>query len=348
MSQRKEARLFTSIWDDEAFRALEPEPQRMYMFLLSQKDLNYCGVIALRERRWARNAKGLTVDQVMDDLAALARPQQTGSPLAEGFQKPFVVIDEETGELLVRSLVRNDRIWMQPNLIKAAREAANLIQSPLIKHELLEELRRLPLEESKSALVRSLVGAFITDLEKQLANPSGKGSMEPFREPFAGVRGTSTTCTTDPPSPGSPSPGPQRAPRASARDTRDTREAPDDVPPGDAQAPGSLQPEDAVERICNYLADRIAARGEIGRPQITPSWREAAEALLREWSEADIRAVIDYSQTDDLWHRHILSMPNLKARFERLKVQSKPRASSQRPTNRHTEPGAGDDLADVF
>ena len=68
---RSEARIFTSIWKDEDFLALPPSAQRLYMFLLSQDDLTYCGVMPLRERRWASKAAGLTACRHRADLKAL-------------------------------------------------------------------------------------------------------------------------------------------------------------------------------------------------------------------------------------------------------------------------------------
>ena len=68
---RTEARIFTSIWRDEHFLALPRSAQGLYMFLLSQDDLTYCGVMPLRERRWAPKAAGLTIADLEQDLKAL-------------------------------------------------------------------------------------------------------------------------------------------------------------------------------------------------------------------------------------------------------------------------------------
>ena len=68
---RTEARIFTSIWRDEDFVALPRSAQGLYMFLLSQDDLAYCGVLPLRERRWAAKAAGMTIADVERDLKTL-------------------------------------------------------------------------------------------------------------------------------------------------------------------------------------------------------------------------------------------------------------------------------------
>ena len=158
---RTEARIFTSIWRDEHFLALAPGAQRLYMFLLSQDDLTYCGVMPLRQSRWARKAAGLSRLDLDQDLKVL-----------ETSGRMFIVVDEESGELMVRTLMRRDGIWKQPNLLKQARDSAESVESPRIRAVLLNELRRLPLDETPSAQVKTLVADFIRDLEQGTAYPA--------------------------------------------------------------------------------------------------------------------------------------------------------------------------------
>jgi hypothetical protein len=158
---RSEARIFTSIWRDEHFLALTPGAQRLYMFLLSQDDLAYTGVLPLRERRWASKAAGLTLADIEQGLKAL-----------EAAGRMFIVTDESTGELLIRSMMRRDSAWKQPNLLKQARESAESIESMRIREILAAELRRLPVDESPSEQVRTLIADFISDLVQGTANPS--------------------------------------------------------------------------------------------------------------------------------------------------------------------------------
>ena len=179
---RTEARIFTSIWRDEHFLVLPPSAQRLYMFLLSQDDLTYCGVMPLRERRWASKAAGLTLADIEQDLKAL-----------ETAGRRFIITDPDTGELLIRAMMRRDGAWRQPNLLKQARESAESIESPKIRAALAAELRRLPVDESPSAQVRTLVADFITDLEQGTAypsayppaNPSDEASPDPSGDPTA-------------------------------------------------------------------------------------------------------------------------------------------------------------------
>jgi hypothetical protein len=150
---RTEARIFTSIWKDADFLALPPGAQRLYMFLLSQPELSYCGVMPLRPARWVSKAAGLTLVDVEQDLKAL-----------ETAGRVFVVTDEESGELLVRSMMRRDNAWKQPNLLKQAMDSAAEVESPKIRAALLAEVRRLPVDESPSAQVKTLIADLAEDL----------------------------------------------------------------------------------------------------------------------------------------------------------------------------------------
>ena len=170
---RSEARIFTSIWKDPDFLALEPGAQRLYMFLLSQEELTYCGTMPLRVPRWARKSSGLTVADIELDLKRLeGTAYPSANPDGPCARQPFVITDSDTGEVLIRSMMRRDNAWKQPNLLKQAREAAEQIESPRIRGVLLTELRRLPVDDSPSEQVRTLVAEFIADLDQGSPYPS--------------------------------------------------------------------------------------------------------------------------------------------------------------------------------
>jgi len=319
MAGRSEARIFASIWDDPQFCALNPGAQRLYLFLLSQRDLSYCGVISLRPRRWARKAQGLTVDEIEKDLQALAEP------FGEGFQegsgdgggRAFLVVDEDTEEVFVRTLIRRDGIWKQPNLLKAAMEAATLIESPRILAEMLAELRRLPLHQSESKHVKKAAEDFIAQLEKALPNPSPDPSRNPSGDP-------------------SPDPSQGKGERGKGKDflsvegeglsfSSDGDAA--DVPPELAQA---------IDRVCEHLAQRIIANG-CKPPRITKKWRDAARLMMTVdgRTEQQIHAAIDWCQSDEFWRSNVLSMPKLREKYEQLRLQA---AAKNRALARHQAP----------
>ena len=156
---RSEARVLVEIWDDDDFLDLSPLAQRMFLFLISQRDLEHSGVIALRERRWVKKSRGLSMANIAASLEELG-------------QARFVTIDEESGELLVRSFIRRDKVFKQPNVMRAAAERAGAIESRKIREELLVELDRVIATESmtENAL------AVVEGMRAELAKASGKGS----------------------------------------------------------------------------------------------------------------------------------------------------------------------------
>ena len=69
---RGHGRILTSIWEDADFLALAQPEQRLYLFLISQPNLNHAGLLPLTLRRWARKAAGLTATELEKHLQALA------------------------------------------------------------------------------------------------------------------------------------------------------------------------------------------------------------------------------------------------------------------------------------
>ena len=304
MAGRSEARIFVTIWKDDDFVNLSPSAQRMFFFLLSQPDLTHAGVIPLRERRWARSAAGLTLEQVAKDLEAL-----TGGP------HPFVVIDEATEELFVRSLIRLDGVWKQPNLMKSAIESAEQIDSDSVRTALLEELRRIPVEETSSELVRRVHADFVAMLEKGSANPSDNPSPDP---PDRGSGNHSRNPTPDPTQgkgesnggevEGSPSPC-SPVPLSTSEIATD--------------AASATAVREDVERICTHLADRVEANGS-KRPTITKKWRDAARLLMDKdgRTEQQIHTAIDWCQDSEFWRGNVMSLPTLRDQYDRLRLQA--------------------------
>lgn len=120
---RTHARVQAALWVDEDWRALGAGAQRTYLLLISQPQINNCGVLPLVPKRWAR----LATDTAVDDLGRwLDELEATG----------FVVCDWETDEVLVRTFIRHDRIEDQPNLTKAAKRQFEEIESTRIQHVL--------------------------------------------------------------------------------------------------------------------------------------------------------------------------------------------------------------------
>lgn len=208
---RTEARWYTSAWSDPDVRALSRPVQGTYMYLVSQPDLSFCGVLVMREQWWAQAAAGLTLDELRGHLAVLA-----GTP-------PFIVMDESTGELLVRSLIRQDKILRQPKLIKPLKAAISAVGSLAIRSVLRSELERAIAEESVNAGLLQDVAEMIKGLEPladefpQVNTLSGSLSQEPaigYAIPTGTGTGTDLTPAPSKPSRGKHAIIPGKAPNA--------------------------------------------------------------------------------------------------------------------------------------
>ncbi|MFD5089401.1 hypothetical protein ACFWMR_02280 [Amycolatopsis thailandensis] len=192
---RDHARLSLSIWANEDFKACTAGEQRVFMLLISQERINRAGVIDLRERPWSKLASDTTPDDIRTALKGLE-------------SRRFVVIDYDTEELLVRTFIRGDRIYRQPNVLKNALNAAQQVQSAKLRSVLADELRLcvplIPSDRRDPDANREGVAALADRLcppsspppgnpsdkgsAKGSPNPSAKGSLEvpelPDSEPF--------------------------------------------------------------------------------------------------------------------------------------------------------------------
>lgn len=130
---RDHGRIYTSIWRDRDWIALPPMAQWLYEQFVSRAEINHAGVIPLNLRKWAKGAAGVTVADIDEWLATLAAAR-------------FVVVDEDTDEVLVRSFIRGDGIAKQPNILVSACRLARQVESPAIRAALAVELRRIGAE----------------------------------------------------------------------------------------------------------------------------------------------------------------------------------------------------------
>lgn len=126
---RTESRTKTAIWQDEEFCSLAGSAQRMYWLLYSQPTINLCGVLALTVKRWAALAADETEQTVRDALSALERAD-------------YIVVDENTEEVWVRTFIRHDGVCRSPKTADAARGQLGTIMSMTIRKRAEAELDR--------------------------------------------------------------------------------------------------------------------------------------------------------------------------------------------------------------
>lgn len=146
---RKFSRIIRSIWKDNDFRHLSPEAQHLYFVLISDPKLTYAGVTDWRPEKISGRATGWTADQVA----------AAGAELAEAL---FIVIDDDTEEVGIRTFHRNDECLAVPNMSRAVIDAYDQVESPTISGVIIHELTRLR-EQQPSLPGWNNIGSFLDD-----------------------------------------------------------------------------------------------------------------------------------------------------------------------------------------
>jgi hypothetical protein len=128
---RDHARIQCDIWGDKDWVGLSALAKLLYVQLLSQPKLSYAGLLDMAVKRWARAHPDHSIAEIRAALSELDAAR-------------MLVVDHDTEEVLVRTLVRNDGIYKQPQVLAAALRQAFEIESPILRAALAAELRRLP------------------------------------------------------------------------------------------------------------------------------------------------------------------------------------------------------------
>ena len=127
---REHANIRNDIWNDDEFRDLSAQAQLLYLQLLTSATLSYAGVADWRPKRLAALSRGRTVDEV----------EGAAEELIAGL---YIVIDDETEEVLLRSFLKHDGLLQKPNVSKAMVTAHGQVYSMTLKGVIVHELKRL-------------------------------------------------------------------------------------------------------------------------------------------------------------------------------------------------------------
>lgn len=127
---RDHARMLVSIWGDEDWKRLPANAQRAYTLALSQPGVSWAGVVPYQPGRWSNLAADTSVAAIKRAVTVLA-------------ERRFVVVDQATEELFIRTFVKNDNVLRFPNVAINMARAYSQIASPVIRKAFLIELRRL-------------------------------------------------------------------------------------------------------------------------------------------------------------------------------------------------------------
>lgn len=127
---REYASIRVKVWGDDDFRALPCDSQLLYFTLVTLPNLSYCGVTDWRPKKLAALAPDWTPRRVEDAAREL-------------WERLYVVLDEDTEEVLVRSFIRNDGLMKQPRMAVSMVAAYRAVGSRMLQGVIVHELQRL-------------------------------------------------------------------------------------------------------------------------------------------------------------------------------------------------------------
>lgn len=318
---REHARILCRIWDDPDFRVCSPEAQRLYLLLLSQPALNLAGVAGLTLRRWARCCEATDTADIEKALADLEDHR-------------FVLVDEDTEELLIRSFIRNDGVASQPYMMKAALRCAVQVVSPRLRRALHAELLRVDVSGLRVRKDDSPVQPLYEQTLQALSDTLSESLSDTVSTPSPGhpLDRVSDTCPTGA---GEGEGEGESVPVGNSSPLSDTETVPD------KESPRRLEVHrDDVDELCTRLRDRMADNGNTG--VITNEWRRQARLLL-DRDRCDLGQalkLIDWCQADPFWHANVLCMPTFRKQYRKLLAKAK---AEHRSSQGRTPRGAGPD-----
>lgn len=165
---RDHARLFTSIWADPDFRRLKAPEQHAYFTVLSDSALTHCGTGILTVKRWVGQSAGMNEKALRRSLDVLE-------------ERRYLVNDWDTDEVLVRSLLRRDKVFRLPNVAKSAYTTWQSLHSARIRVEVLFEVHRIHEGPAADRTDKSFDPEYVGDW---LHEPLPEGLPEGFLEGF--------------------------------------------------------------------------------------------------------------------------------------------------------------------
>ena len=231
---RTHARIHNRIWSDPDWRTLTADGQWLYLALLTSPKLTLAGSLDIKARSWAQLAADMTTERIHNALEDLA-------------ERRFIVVDDDTEELIIRSFVANDGLCKTPNVAKGMWVAWSAIESDTLRRRVVEGLPAEAFTAAVGPLAEPLPEGIPEPLAEPLAEPvfttrnkgSRKGGFQTLTTP------TPTPTPTNPPSEGLggeppvDNSTPANQPAATAHTTSGTRTGDTPDPTGDTPDPRS-------------------------------------------------------------------------------------------------------------
>ena len=127
---RDYAQIRQDMWSDDRWRGLTPMAQWLYMLLLSDPRLTYAGVTDWHPGKLSQRAKECGGRDVLIAAAELSDDH-------------FIVVDEETEEVMIRSYLKHDPLMRNPRLAVTMAKDFGAVASNKIRAAIVWELQRL-------------------------------------------------------------------------------------------------------------------------------------------------------------------------------------------------------------
>ena len=162
---RNYAQVRVSIWQDDDFRSLPVEAQHLYFLLLTSPTLNLAGVGDWRPERIASLAGDWTPDDVRAAACTLS-------------DRSYILTDESTEEVLVRTLVKHDGILRNPKTSAGMVSAWTGTYSKRLRAAIACEVQKLSDEVSES-VGRAIVPLLDYQSDWVWDDPSARVSDDP-------------------------------------------------------------------------------------------------------------------------------------------------------------------------
>lgn len=168
------AREFGKLWfvmfQDDDFCAQPLLDKMVYLSLLGLPSVNYAGLTPLSMKRLKKACAPASEREIKAALVRLER-------------KRYVFTDSDSEEQLIRTFIRNDEVWKQPNMMISALRSAGLVESRKLANALLDELGRVDMPTSTKQLQQKKLDDAHSFAESRLNSLVG-GSAKDFPEPF--------------------------------------------------------------------------------------------------------------------------------------------------------------------
>ncbi|UYP17747.1 hypothetical protein OED52_13805 [Rhodococcus sp. Z13] len=167
-----------AIWGDDDWLDCTPPAQHLYHTLWHSPGLSYCGAGEWHPGKISTKAKDWTPEAVEAAAVELSRDL-------------FLIIDEVTGEFLIRSWVKHDGLWKIPNMAvsmaNARAELASRTLRGVVVHEVLKIRAANPGLSSwqREAVVSMLSQKPVDPATLEPFNPRSNPSANPSANPWA-------------------------------------------------------------------------------------------------------------------------------------------------------------------